>query len=245
MNISLVAPPAEKAKQPATGSETLPLFAGDRLSRAEFERRYHAQPEVKKAELIEGVVYMPSPVKYRRHSNPHLVLNTWVGTYLANTPGVEGGDNATVRLDNQNQPQPDILLRLDRALGGRSFIGPDDYVEGAPELIIEIAATSASYDLHDKKRVYARNGVPEYLVALTYEERVVWFVLREGEYEELQPGSDGILRSEFFPGLWLQPSALWGNDLAGLLSVLQEGLASQEHAAFTKRLHGQWISGNS
>jgi Uma2 family endonuclease len=206
--------------------EPLPLFAGDRLSRAEFERRYHAQPALKKAELIEGVVYMPSPVKYKLHGNPHLYLNTWVGVYLAATPGVDGGDNATVRMDNQNE----------RINGGRSFIGPDDYLEGAPELVIEIAATSASYDLHDKKRVYARNGVREYLVALTYEQQLQWFVLREGEYVELSPSADGILRSEIFPGLWLRGDALWQDDLAGLLAVLQQGIASAEHAAFVAGL---------
>ena len=217
--------------------EPPPLFAGDRLSRAEFERRYHAHPELKKAELIEGIVYMPSPVKYKRHGSPHLYLNTWSGVYLAATPGVDGGDNATVRLDNQNEPQPDLLLRFDRALGGRSFVAQDDYLEGAPELVVEIAGTSASYDMHDKKRVYARNGVREYLVALTYEQKVCWFILREGEYEELQPGADGILRSEVFPGLWLQPNALWQNDLAGLLTVLQQGLAAPEHAAFVESLN--------
>jgi Uma2 family endonuclease len=217
--------------------ESSPLFAGDRLSRAEFERRYHAHPEVKKAELIEGIVYMPSPVKYKRHGSPHLFLGGWVTTYLAATPGVDGGDNATVRLDNQNEPQPDILLRIDRTLGGRSFVAQDDYLEGAPELVIEIAATSASYDMHAKKNVYARNGVWEYLVALTYEQKVCWFVLREGEYEELPPDADGILRSEVFPGLWLQPNALWQNDLAGMLAVLQQGLASSEHVAFVEQLN--------
>ena len=216
--------------------EPPPLFAGDRLSRAEFERRYHAHPDLKKAELIEGIVYMPSPVKHKRHGNPHLYLGGWVTAYMVATPNVDGSDNATVRLDNQNEPQPDLLLRMDRTFGGHSFVAPDDYIEGAPELVIEIAATSASYDMHDKKRVYARNGVREYVVALTYEQKVCWFILREGEYEELLPDADGILRSEVFPGLWLQPDSLWQNDLAGLLAVLQQGLAAPEHAAFVEQL---------
>jgi Uma2 family endonuclease len=212
------------------------LFAGDRLSRAEFERRYLAHPEIKKAELIEGVVYMPSPVKHKRHGAPHAFLNTWAGNYLAATPGVDISDNATVRIDNQNDAQPDILLRLERANGGRSFISSDDYIESAPELIVEIAASSASYDMHDKKRVYARNGVREYLVALIYEQTLHWFVLREGEYAEMQPDAGGILRSEVFPGLWLRPEALWANDLAGLLATVQAGVASAEHAAFVEQL---------
>ncbi len=139
-------------------------------------------------------------------------------------------------LDNAHEVQPDILLRLEPERGGRSRVGLDDYITGAPELIVEVAASSASYDLHDKKRVYAHSGVREYLVVLTYEQAVRWFVLRTGEYEELAPAADGILRSEIFPGLWLDPAALWRQDLAGLLAVLQAGLATPEHAAFVAQL---------
>lgn len=218
------------------GLASAPLMAGDRLTRAQFERRYQNHPEIKKAELIEGVVYMPSPVKFERHAIPHHALITWTGNYLAATPKVQGGDNATVRLDNLNEVQPDILLRLDAAVGGRSRIGEDDFIEGAPELIIEVAATSANYDMHDKKRIYARSGVAEYLVVLTFDREVHWFVLRQGEFERLAPSEDGILRSEVFPGLWLDVEALWRHDLAALLSVLQQGIHSETHAAFVASL---------
>lgn len=235
------ASPKRKAQQPQVEAQPHalhpPLMAGDRLTRAEFERRYLHHPEVKKAELIEGVVYMPSPVTFGRHAVPHHSLITWTGNYLAATPNVQGGDNATVRLDNLNEVQPDILLRIDPAVGGRSRIGDDDFVEGAPELIIEVAATSANYDMHDKKRVYARSGVAEYLVVLTFDEQVHWFVLREGEYDLLTPGEDGVLRSELFPGLWLDTQALWQQNLATLLAVLQQGLQSDAHAALVARLN--------
>jgi Uma2 family endonuclease len=216
--------------------EPLPLLAGDRLSRAEFERRYQAHPEIKKAELIDGIVYMPSPVKYKRHGKPHYTLVTWTGVYAAATPGVEGGDNATLRLDNENEPQPDILVRLDRTLGGRSFVDNDDYVEGSPELVIEIAASTANYDMHAKKRAYARNGVQEYIVALMYERVFYWFAPVNGEYVALQPDTEGIIRSQVFPGLWLQPAAFWNNDLAAMLSVLEQGLAAPAHKAFMQKL---------
>ncbi|MBE7472732.1 MAG: Uma2 family endonuclease [Anaerolineae bacterium] len=217
-------------------SKQRPLHSGDRLSRAEFERRYQAHPENRKAELVEGVVYVSSPIRYEQHANPHFYIIGWLATYLAATPGVRGGDNATVRLDLENEPQPDALLRLEPALGGQSTITEDDYLEGAPELIVEVAASSASYDLYDKRRAYARNGVREYIVAQTYEQRIDWFVLREGVYEMLQPDEQGLLRSEVFPGLWLQPAALWAGDLATMLAVLQEGLASPEHVAFVEQL---------
>jgi Uma2 family endonuclease len=216
-----------------------PLNAGDRLSGAEFERRYHAHPEIKKAELVEGIVYMPSPARFAQHSQPHGDIVGWLAVYRAATPGVLLGDNATLRLDYENVVQPDALLRLDAALGGRSKITPDDYLAGPPELVVEIAASSVSYDLGVKRRVYARNGVQEYLAAQAYEQRVDWFVLREGVYEALQPDSDGILRSEVFPGLWLPVDALWAGDLAGMITVLQQGLASAEHAAFVAQLQGR------
>ena len=226
-----------RQRSPQKSSRTPPLNAGDRLSRAEFERRDQAHPEINKAELIEGVVHMPSPVHFTLHSQPHVDIITWLGLYRAATPGVIGGDNATVRLDYENVVQPDALLRLEPALGGRSRVTEDDYLAGPPELVVKIAASSASYDMHDKRRVYARNGVQEYLVAQAYEQRVDWFVLREGVYEGLQPDDEGVLRSEVFPGLWLPVDALWAGDLATMLAVLQQGLASPEHAVYVAGLH--------
>lgn len=228
------------SSQPAQSIKPPPLHAGDRLSRAEFERRYQAHPEIKKAELIEGVVYMPSPVRFEQHGRPHFNIITWLGTYCAATPGIlPGGDNTTIRLDLENEVQPDALLRLEPAYGGSSRVTEDDYLEGPPELIVEIAASSAAYDLHDKRRVYARNGVQEYVAVQMYEQRVDWFILREEGYETLTPDADGVLHSEVFPGLWLQPDALWTGDLAAMLAVLQEGLGSPEHTAFVERLQPQ------
>ena len=235
-------PSTTRQRLPQKSSRTPPLNAGDRLSRAEFERRYQAHPEINKAELIEGVVHMPSPVHFALHSQPHGDIVGWLAYYRAATPGVVIGDNATVRLDYENVVQPDALLRLEPALGGRSQVTEDDYLAGPPELVVEIAASSASYDMYDKRRVYARNGVQEYLVAQAYEHRVDWFVLREGVYEALQPDSEGILRSEVFPGLWLPADALWAGDLAAMFAVLQQGLASPEHATYVAKL-GERLSG--
>lgn len=218
-------------------AKTAPLQPGDRLSRSEFERLYAASPNIKKAELVEGIVYMPSPTHHMKHGEPHFIVIGWLGAYCAATPGVRGSDNVTLRLDYENEVQPDALLRLDPTLGGRSSVSDDDYLEGPPELIVEIAASSASYDMNQKHRVYARTGVPEYAVLLTYEERMVWFVLREGVYEEMQPDTEGILRSEIFPGLWLDAAALIGGDLSQVLAVLQQGIDSDEHRAYVTKLH--------
>lgn len=234
-------PPRQKttktAAKPAVANDTRPpLNPGDRLTRAEFERRYQAYPEIKKAELIEGVVYMPSPIRHQLHGRPHARMMTWLGFYWANTPGTDMSDNATVRLDLENEPQPDALLRLPQKSSGRSRIGDDDYLEGPPELIVEIAASSAAYDLHDKKRAYARSGVQEYLVVQMYEQQIDWFALQEGVYKPLPTDDQGLIRSQQFPGLWLDTAAFWHNDVAGMLKTLKEGLATEEHAAFAKRL---------
>jgi len=211
-----------------------PLENGDRLTRHEFERRYNAMPHTKKAELIEGIVYMASPVRSKSHGKPHGQLMTWLGVYQAATPGVDLNDNATVRLDADNEPQPDASLRI--SLGGSSRISSDDYIEGAPELIAEVAASSAANDLYDKKKVYRRNGVKEYIVWQTLENRLDWFCLQDGDYVSLEINADGIIKSQVFPGLWLDVVALRNEDMAKVLQVLQQGLSTVEHANFVQQL---------
>ncbi|MFQ4140806.1 Uma2 family endonuclease [Chlorogloeopsis sp. ULAP02] len=211
-------------------AKSLPLLEnGDRLTRDEFERRYHAMPDLKKAELIEGVVYVPSPLRYYRHGRPHAHIMAWLGLYSSATPGVEFADNATVRLDLDNEPQPDALLRIEEACGGRSRISEDDYVEGAPELIVEIASSSASYDLHDKLKVYRRNGVQEYIVWQLAEQKLDWFSLQGGEYIPLQPDESNLTRSRIFPGLDLPIAALLAGDLATVLAQVQKSMITEAH----------------
>ena len=231
----------EKTQLPRA-SAVPPLEPGDHLSRAEFERRYEAMPHVKKAELIEGVVYMPSPVRHEKHSRPHGWLMGWLMTYDAYTDGVEMGDNATVRLDQDNEPQPDGQLLIQPACGGQTRL-VDGYIEGPPELAVEVAASSKSYDLHDKKNAYRRNGVREYVVWRVLDGEIDWFILREGRFESLELGADGILRSETFPGLWLDPEALLARDGKRVLQVLHQGLESPEHEAFIARLRAARESG--
>ncbi|QLL29196.1 Uma2 family endonuclease [Thermosynechococcus sichuanensis E542] len=209
-----------------------PLENGDRLTRDEFERRYAALPHLKKAELIEGVVFMGSPVGIE-HSRSHGSIMGWLWFYSAATPGLGCYDNPTVRLDGDNEPQPDAVLRLER--GGNSRISEDGYIEGAPELVVEIAASSAAYDLHDKLKVYRRNGVQEYLVWCTYDRQIYWFSLEAGEYQPLTADAEGMIRSRQFPGLWLAPAALLTHDLGRVLQVLQQGIATPEHQAFVAR----------
>jgi Uma2 family endonuclease len=216
-----------------------PLDAGDHLSLLEFERRYEARPEIKKAELIDGVVYMPSPARFTEHAQPHGQMITFLGLYSAATPGVQLGDNATVRLDLETEVQPDGLLRLEPQVGGRSRVTADHYLEGPPELVLEIAASSASYDLHAKLRVYQRSGVEEYIAVQVYERRIDWLRLREGVYQPLQPAALGILCSEIFPGLCLNTAAFWAGDMAQVLATLQEKLHSPEHAAFIASLQAR------
>ncbi|NET81639.1 MAG: Uma2 family endonuclease [Moorea sp. SIO1F2] len=210
-----------------------PLESGDLLTQVEFEQRYAQMPNVKKAELIEGVVYMASPLRMTQHANPHARIMTWLGTYWSATPGVEVGDNATVRLDADNEPQPDALLRL--TVDGQSRISEDGYVEGAPELIVEIAASTASIDLNDKLKAYRRNQVQEYLVWRVYDGELDWFRLREGKYIKLEPNEQGIICSEYLPGLWLAQDALLTGDLGQVLAILQEGLKSPEHEKLVKK----------
>ncbi len=216
-----------------------PLESGDRLTRHEFERRYNAMPNVKKAELIEGVVYVASPVPFRSHAEPHGNLIGWLGTYQIATPSVSLGIKPTVRLDQDNEPQPDGVLLIPESAGGQSRLSEDDYIEGAPELVAEIAASSAANDLHDKKKAYRRNGVREYIVWQIFENRLDWFSLQQGEYVRLAADGNGIVRSQVFPGLWLSVPDLLAGNMTRVVSVLHEGLNSAEHTEFVQRLSGQ------
>lgn len=201
---------------PQRTDRVLPLVAGDHLTRAEFERRYAALPNVKKAELVDGVVFMPSPVG-NTHSTAHAAVVGWLFAYCIATPGVRLGDNATVRLDADNEVQPDALLRLDK--DGRSRVDADDLIAGAPELVVEIASSSASYDLHEKLHVYRRNGVQEYIVWRTLDRVLDWFVLEAGRYTPQTPDEYGRLHSRIFPGLTLAVGALLAGDLAAVLAA--------------------------
>jgi len=210
------------------------LENGDQLTRPEFERRYEAMPHLKKAELIAGVVYMPSPVRHKGHGLEHSALSTWVGVYTASTRGLEASDNATVRLDLDNEPQPDVLLRL--TTNGQSRVAADGFIEGPPELVAEVASSSVAYDLHQKFDVYRRHGVREYIVWRTLDNAIDWFVLRDGRYDRLPAGEAEIYKSEAFPGLWLDAAAMLRGDLAAVLKTLGEGIASREHAEFVRHL---------
>jgi Uma2 family endonuclease len=231
--VSAVSAPA----LPAAPGLPLPrLEPGDRLSRAEFLRRYEAMPDLKKAELIEGVVHTPSPIRFDVHSHPHANVLTWLGIYAAATPGVKAGGNATVKLDNDNVPQPDALLMIEPVARGQAAIDEGGYVAGAPELVAEVSSSTVSIDLHDKLRVYRRNGVREYISWRAIERGIDWFGLRDGDYVRLSPSADGIIRSEVFPGLWLDVSAMLDGKLDRVLEVLHQGLATPEHRGFVEEL---------
>lgn len=219
----------------ATPVRLPPLESGDRLSRAEFELRYEASRE-RKAELVEGVVHMPPPVLEEHHGAPHLQLATCLGLYVAATSGVIGADNSSLRLDLDNEPQPDLYLRLPPERGGQTRKGDDGFIIGAPELIAEVAASSASYDLHQKLNAYRRNGVREYLVWRTYDGEFDFFALRDGHFQPAVAGADSIYRSTLFPGLWLDTAALLRADFAGAVRAILAGTASPEHADFVTLL---------
>lgn len=226
------APPA--MEPPAVA--VLPLQNGDRLTRAEFERRYDAMPGLKKAELIDGVVYMASPVSHSNHGRPHIHLAGWLTQYAALTPGVDIGDNSSLKLGAANEPQPDALLMIRPECGGRARLDADDYLVGAPELVAEVAASSASYDLHDKLDVYRRHGVQEYLVWRVLDGAIDWFALDGDRYVPLPPAPDGLLRSRTFPGLWLDAAALMAGDLRAVFQAVHRGAAEADHAHFVAAL---------
>ena len=213
--------------------ELLELHSGDRMTREEFHRIYKQMPEGFRAELIGGIVYVASPLK-RGHGTAHFFVNGVLFAYMGRTPGVEGGDNTTILLGEEGEPQPDAYLRVLPEFGGQSGTTADDYVDGPPELIVEIASSSRAIDLHRKKDDYTRYGVQEYLVLCLLESELKWFDLKSGV--ELTVPDDGIVRAKTFPGLWIHGEALLAKDYSRLMQTLEAGLATPEHAKFVQRL---------
>jgi Uma2 family endonuclease len=211
-----------------------PLIAGQRLDRHTFHERYETMPPSTHAELIGGIVHMPSP-RSQDHGDENVPVLVWLDYYAEHTPGVLANLGSTVLLDNLAEPQPDSSLRILPELGGRTRI-EDGFIAEAPELIVEIARSSRRIDLGPKKADYERAGCPEYLVVALAPPAIFWFVLRDGRFVEKSPDAEGLYRSEVFPGLWLEPTALFSGDRAALRAVVDRGVATPEHGAFVDRL---------
>jgi hypothetical protein len=216
----------------------VPLLAnGDRMSQAEFHRRYEACPTGEKFELVGGTVFMASPLRYA-HGTYHKTLILVLGLYEAGTPGVEAADNATTILGEETETQPDLALRIVTECGGRSRINEEEYLEGSPELIAEVAYSSRAIDMNQKREDYERAGVLEYLVLCIEGPELHWFHFASGK--PIRPNRAGVSRSLVFPGLWVHVQALLEQDGPRLIEVVQQGLASRPHGAFVRRLQAAW-----
>jgi Uma2 family endonuclease len=237
--VSTRLPKLRRRNKVSDKNSILPLENGDRLTREEFHRRYEAMPENVKAELINGIVYMSSPVRVKNHGKPHARIMGFLSYYQFSTKGVELLDNSTYIVNTEYEPQPDAVLRIDEKKGGKSWINERDYLEGSPELIVEIASSSASYDLHDKLEIYERKKVREYIVWRVLDEEIDWFYLEKGKYKKFAPDAAGIIESKVFPGLRLNVKAMLADDLQTVLADLQKGLQSDEYKEFVSRLNGE------
>jgi hypothetical protein len=214
------------------------LWHGDRLSRDEFERRYDAMPDLKKAVLIEGVVYLMPEHGHYHLGEARAKLIGWMGQYEYRIQGIEGSCNGSIRMEPESMAQPDVTLFLLPENGGRVLISDDDYLEGGPELVAHVVASRASYPRHANLSLYRRNGIRECLFWSVLDRDIEWLALREHGYDALREHEDGILRSEVSPGLWLDPDALIEDDCPALIDVIRRGLDTPEYTAFVERLRG-------
>lgn len=216
---------------------SVPLLEnGDRLTQKEFHRRYEAMPENVKAELIKGIVYMSSPVRVKKHGKPHARIMGFLSLYQFSTQGIDLIDNVTYIANEEYEPQPDAVLLIEENYGGKSWINDNDYLEGAPELVVEIASSSVSYDLHDKLELYEQKGVQEYIVWRVLDEQIDWFGLEDGKYKKFTADKQGIIESEVFPGLRLNVEAMLEDSLQKVSADLQKGLKSKKYKNFVKQL---------
>ena len=227
------------AIKPKPSGRNVPLLvAGERLNQKTFHERYVLMPENVKAELVEGIVYMAASALKLAHGGRHSKIHYWLESYCEETPGTDAFDNITAILGEESEPQPDAILMVLPDYGGRSRVSKDGYCDGAPELTVEVSLSTESVDRNAKLRDYQRAGVMEYLIVLVQHEQIIWYSRPDAnrDFVELKPDQHGILKSNFFGGLWLDPVALFAGDRAALRATLKRGFASAEHAAFVKSL---------
>jgi len=215
------------------------LNPGDRLSQPEFHRRYETYPDDTRFELIGGIVYMMAPAGFE-HGRSGYDLTGILWAYERATPGVVGATGPTVILGESSEPEPDLVLMIAPDHGGRTRlkqINHKHYIEGPPELIVEVAHSTITFDLNAKRKDYQRGGVHEYIVLCLPQPSVKWFDLQQDD--ELSIGEDGVLRSIAFPGLWIDAPALRDRNPDRLMKTLQRGIDSREHQEFVARLAAQ------
>jgi Uma2 family endonuclease len=233
--MSIATPAAPVGPSPVAAEPLPPLEQGERMDRREFHARYAAMPPGTRAELIGGRVYIMASAVRRRDGKHQIKLWSWLDAYESATPGVEALSDTTAILAEDSEPQPDVAMRV--MVGGRTTVDDYDYVVGCPELVCEVASSTASYDLHEKLADYERYGAIEYVAVLVRTPEVRWHRRgADGRLAVVPPDADGLYRSTPFPGLWLDPAALLAGDTRRLLEVLAAGLASAEHAAFAAEL---------
>lgn len=212
------------------------LHNGDLLPASEFLRRFERMPEVKKAELVDGIVFMDHRV-CAAHGEASAALCHWLGMYSVSTPLTRGSIRVTTLLDDDNVVQPDVTLAVKTSAGGRTSHSPDGFMVGGAELLADVALSSVNLDARVKPDLFARFGVAEYVLWRVEDEAIDWWTLRDGKYEAIDPDpADGLVKSVVYPGLWLDRAAMLRGDVPAVLAALQRGLASPGHAAFAATL---------
>jgi hypothetical protein len=213
-----------------------PFENGDRLDQKTFHDLYERTPFRFRAELVDGIVYLkiPKPVRLRRR--PRLSLSVWLGAYEAETEGVQIAMHATNILIDRNETHPYQTVIVDPALGGRTSINADDFVEGGAELLVEIAERSCSLPYHKKFEQYQKANVREYIIVNLESRNFNWFTNTANGFQPIKPNADGIMKSRVLPGLWLDREATLNDNNKRVRAVLDSGLASPEHAKFVTKL---------
>jgi Uma2 family endonuclease len=222
------------AHQTTTSGSPQSLVEGERLDQPTFHALYEAMPPGTRAELIDGVDYMPSPASIE-HGEAQVPVIVWLSYYAENTPGVRAMDNVTTILGWKSEPQPDGVLRILPDFGGCKW-DVEGFVHGAPELVAEVAKATRYVDLGPKLSDYERGGIQEYVVRAIDPDQIYWFGQEDGALKKRRLDDDGLYRSVVFPGLWLDPVALVEGNTRRLRAIIELGCATAEHAEFAARL---------
>lgn len=156
-------------------------------------------------------------------------VSYWLCQYRRSTPCVESLGRVSIFLDPTTEIETTAAMWLTP--------GADDRprwqrCEGVPELLVEVTATVHNKVFRRRLRVYEQSEIHELLVVTGDPRDTALYARENGRFARVSPADDGSYRSRVFPGLWLDPSALFSDEWNEMAACLDRGMATEEHAAF-------------
>ena len=187
------------------------------VKRITFEEYLDSLTEESKGDLFDGLLYMQTPPSDAHEEIFGFLFDILRNYVLEKNLGVVRGSRTAIRFAEEHGTQPDIVFISNAR---RHLIYPY-YIDGAPEVVVEILSPSTrKLDRGKKMALYAENGVLEYWQVDPEDQTAKFLRNNDGVWAPMPVGGDGIFHSEAISGFWLNVQWLFTEEpLSGLKIV--------------------------